>query len=176
MRSILTAQRDCPVMCSERLEMPPPVTVPPGAERTTTDVDRLVGARVRRRRSEIRLSQEKLAEAIGISLQQLQKYENGANRIGASRLYAIATVLDVPIGYFFTDLPETSLDTAAEGGEGEGETTASPLSDALSDVFIYDIVKTFSQIDDHYLRQKIVEMLDAFCEKLERDQRRGRRV
>ena len=69
-------------------------------------VDVHVGQRLRLRRTLLGLSQEKLGEAIGLTFQQVQKYERGANRIGASRLYDCSRVLDVPIGFFFDAMPE----------------------------------------------------------------------
>jgi transcriptional regulator with XRE-family HTH domain len=76
--------------------------------REATNIDAHVGARVRLRRQWLKLSQEKLANALGITFQQVQKYERGDNRIGASRLYDMARALDVPVGYFFDglDTPE----------------------------------------------------------------------
>src|SRR6201985_1779523 len=68
-------------------------------------VDVHVGSRVRLRRTLLGMSQEKLGEAIGLTFQQVQKYERGANRIGASRLFDLARVLDVPVAFFFEDLP-----------------------------------------------------------------------
>src|SRR5580700_2726186 len=67
-------------------------------------IDVCVGARVRLRRNMLGLSQEKLGEAIGLTFQQVQKYERGANRIGASRLYELSRVLDVPVSFFFDDV------------------------------------------------------------------------
>jgi len=69
-------------------------------------VDVHVGNRIRLRRTLMGLSQEKLGEALGLTFQQIQKYERGANRVGASRLYDLAQVLDVPIGFFFDDMQE----------------------------------------------------------------------
>lgn len=69
-------------------------------------IDTHVGARVRLRRTLLGMSQEKLGEAIGTTFQQVQKYEKGANRIGCSRLYDLARVLDVPLAYFFDDMAE----------------------------------------------------------------------
>ena len=68
-------------------------------------IDVHVGARVRLRRTLLGLSQEKLGEAIGLTFQQVQKYERGANRIGSSRLFDLSRVLDVPNEYFFRDMP-----------------------------------------------------------------------
>src|ERR671916_2789461 len=70
---------------------------------TPNPVDVRVGARLRLRRNMLGLSQEKLGEAIGLTFQQVQKYERGANRIGASRLYELSRVLDVPVSFFFDD-------------------------------------------------------------------------
>src|SRR6266567_5359493 len=69
--------------------------------------DSHVGARVRLRRTLLGMSQEKLGNAIGLTFQQVQKYERGANRIGASRLFDLSRVLDVPVAFFFDDMPET---------------------------------------------------------------------
>ena len=70
-------------------------------------IDEHVGARVRMRRTLLGMSQERLGELLGLTFQQVQKYERGANRIGASRLYDLSRVLDVPIGFFFEQMPES---------------------------------------------------------------------
>ncbi|MBS1018503.1 helix-turn-helix domain-containing protein [Gluconobacter cerinus] len=75
-------------------------------------VDVHVGNRIRLRRTLMGLSQEKLGEALGLTFQQIQKYERGANRVGASRLYDLARVLDVPIGFFFDDMQDAAPKTA----------------------------------------------------------------
>src|ERR1700733_2897255 len=67
-------------------------------------IDVHVGQRVRQRRTLLGMSQEKLAEAIGLTFQQVQKYERGANRVGSSRLFDLARVLDVPVSYFFEEM------------------------------------------------------------------------
>src|SRR3954468_4514475 len=71
---------------------------------TPNPIDVLVGTRLRLRRNMLGLSQEKLGEAIGLTFQQVQKYERGANRIGASRLHQLSQVLDVPVSFFFDDV------------------------------------------------------------------------
>lgn len=75
------------------------------AKKVVRPVDGHVGARVRQRRLEVRMSQEKLADAIGLTFQQVQKYEKGTNRIGSSRLMQIANALGVPPTYFFEGAP-----------------------------------------------------------------------
>lgn len=77
-------------------------------------IDVHVGARVRLRRTALKMSQDKLGEAVGLTFQQIQKYERGTNRIGASRLFEFSTFLDVPISYFFEDLPGDALLSAHE--------------------------------------------------------------
>ena len=81
---------------------------PPGTGKSATAVDRHVGARVRVRRNMVGLSQTELAQALGITFQQVQKYEKGTNRIGAGRLYRVAEVLRVPVQWFFKGLPAGS--------------------------------------------------------------------
>ena len=114
--------------------------------------DTYVGSRVRMRRKMLGLSQEKLGEQLGITFQQVQKYEKGANRIGASRLQTISQVLEVPIGYFFPQEP------AAVGGMGE-----SAQSDYVSDFMMssegIELNRAFAQIKDPKLRRKVIELV-----------------
>lgn len=77
-------------------------------------VDAYIGSRIRLRRTQLGYSQEKLAGLIGLTFQQVQKYERGANRVGGSRLFQLSRVLDVPPGFFFDAMPE---EIAATGGE-----------------------------------------------------------
>src|SRR4051812_18882635 len=78
-------------------------------------IDVQVGSRVRLRRNMLGLSQEKLGEAIGLTFQQVQKYERGANRIGASRLHELSRVLDVPVSFFFDDMDPVRAPAIPEG-------------------------------------------------------------
>lgn len=71
------------------------------AKARATDLDAYVGSRIRDKRRALGMSQEKLAEAEGITFQQIQKYENGANRVSASRLYSFSKILEEPVNYFF---------------------------------------------------------------------------
>ncbi len=80
--------------------------------RGANPIDAYVGARVRLRRTLLGMSQEKLADALGLTFQQIQKYERGMNRIGASNLYKISQVLHVPVSYFFDDMPENLTETS----------------------------------------------------------------
>src|SRR6201987_3522514 len=87
-------------------------------------IDVHVGARIRQRRTLLGMSQEKLGEAIGLTFQQVQKYERGANRVGASRLYDLSRVLDVPGAYFFEEMAPAG---EARAGGGEGSSEADPM-------------------------------------------------
>jgi DNA-binding XRE family transcriptional regulator len=86
-------------------------TAPMTKQRAANAVDRHIGARLRERRLEIGMSQEKLAELLGVTFQQIQKYENGVNRIAASRLYDMTKALEVSVAYFFEGLAEQAVKT-----------------------------------------------------------------
>ena len=124
-------------------------------QRSANSVDHHVGSRVRLRRLELGLSQEKLADQLGITFQQVQKYERGTNRIGASRLHQIALVLQAPITYFF----EGASDIAPPHTKD-----ASPLTQALSDPATMRLVRAFANIGDATLRQKAVGIIEAIAE------------
>ena len=115
-------------------------------------VDAYVGSRVRIRRRQLGLSQEKLGKAIGISFQQVQKYEKGVNRIGASRLLDIAECLDVPISFFFpeSEAGSSSLDSTAQLGV---------TPEAM------EFVQLFAKITDPDLRKKIVSLVRVMSEQ-----------
>jgi transcriptional regulator with XRE-family HTH domain len=123
-------------------------------QRSANSVDSHVGSRVRLRRLELGLSQEKLADQLGITFQQVQKYERGTNRIGASRLHQIALVLQTPITYFFEGASESALPTSQE---------ASPLAQALSDPATVRLVRAFASIEDPHLKQKAIGIIEAIA-------------
>ncbi len=114
--------------------------------------DTYVGSRVRMRRKILGMSQEKLGEQLGISFQQVQKYEKGTNRIGASRLQTISQILEMPISYFFPQEP------AAADGMGE-----SAQSDYVSDFMMssegIELNRAFAQIKDPKLRRKVIDLV-----------------
>lgn len=127
----------------------------PPNQRSANSVDSHVGSRVRLRRLELGLSQEKLAEQLGITFQQVQKYERGTNRIGASRLHQIALVLQAPITYFFEGASERMLPRSSE---------ASPLTQALADPATVRLVRAFASITDPQLKQKAVGIIEAIAD------------
>jgi transcriptional regulator with XRE-family HTH domain len=117
-------------------------------------VDRHVGARVRARRVLVGMSQEKLGTSLGLTFQQVQKYEKGTNRIGASRLSQISKILTVPVAYFFEGAPMDS------GVGGFAETEQSEfVADILATPDGVSLAKAFSRIKDAKVRRKIVELV-----------------
>jgi transcriptional regulator with XRE-family HTH domain len=121
-------------------------------------IDIHVGARLRLRRTLLGLSQEKLGEAVGITFQQLQKYERGSNRISASRLYNLSQVLGVPVSYFFDDMP--SPDSAAT----ESLTALPSETDEFESMArreTLELVRAYYRIEDPGVRKRTFDLLKA---------------
>jgi transcriptional regulator with XRE-family HTH domain len=125
-------------------------------KKSPNPIDRHVGSRVRMRRMLIGMSQEKLGTALGLTFQQVQKYEKGTNRIGASRLQQIAGVLGVPVEFFFEGAPQ--VDAATGFAEGPG---ASYVSDFLSTGEGVQLMRAFLRIQDARVRRRIVDLVEA---------------
>ena len=118
-------------------------------------IDAHVGARVRLRRTLLGMSQEKLGEAIGLTFQQVQKYERGANRIGASRLYDLSRVLDVPVSYFFDELPDMPV------GRAHQVSASAPDPDPLAKRETLELVRAYYRISDPLVRRRVFELTKA---------------
>jgi transcriptional regulator with XRE-family HTH domain len=128
--------------------------------KTPNPIDKHVGSRLRMRRLVLGMSQEKLGEALGITFQQIQKYEKGTNRISASRLQLAAKVLSVPVDFFYEGSPEI-------GGERPGfaEAPASAyVSDFLTTSEGVQLVKAFLKVKSPKLRRWVIELIDALGE------------
>jgi transcriptional regulator with XRE-family HTH domain len=127
-------------------------------------IDVHVGGRVRLRRTLLGMSQEKLGEAIGLTFQQVQKYERGANRIGASRLFDLSRVLDVPVAYFFEEM---SADTAARTPsriKGLGESRAEPIEpDPMVKRETLELVRAYYRIGDASVRKRLFELTKSLA-------------
>jgi Predicted transcriptional regulators len=122
-------------------------------------VDVHVGSRVRLRRTLLGLSQEKLGEAVGLTFQQIQKYERGANRIGASRLFEFSRILDVPVSFFFDDMSDrlASGDTSVEAGmSDQGQSPLDP--DPLTRRETLELVRAYYRIGDPQVRKRLFEL------------------
>lgn len=127
------------------------------SKKAPNPIDVHVGSRVRLRRMMLGMSQEKLGEHLGITFQQIQKYEKGTNRVGASRLQHIATILKVPISFFFEDAPGTP-------DERPGFAEAQPTSyvvDFLSSSEGLALNRAFVRIEDSRVRRRIVDLVRA---------------
>src|SRR5215469_2779167 len=122
-------------------------------------IDKHVGSRVRMRRMMLSMSQEKLGDALGLTFQQVQKYEKGANRIGASRLQQISGILQVPVSFFFDGAP--SLNTQAE--VGKGAPSPAYLSDFLTTSEGLALTKAFTRIKGTRLRRRIVDLVEEIA-------------
>ena len=132
-------------------------------------VDVHVGARVRLRRTLLGMSQEKLGEAIGLTFQQVQKYERGANRIGASRLYDLARVLDVPVGFFFEEMtPETQQSSPAQA-RGMQEEAEPYEPDPLAKRETLELVRAYYKIFDPQVRKRLFELTKSIAASPEED-------
>ena len=135
--------------------------------KTPNPVDKYVGSRVRMRRIMLGLSQEKLGEALGLTFQQVQKYEKRTNRVGASRIQQISEILQVPVSFLF------------EGGPGSN-VNAEGLSEAPSPAYVSDFLATseglaltraFTRITDAKLRRSIVDMVEQIAAREQPDER-----
>ena len=125
-------------------------------------IDAHVGSRVRLRRMLLGMSQERLGESMGLTFQQVQKYEKGANRIGASRLHHISKILNVPVGYFFEEAPAL-----------EERSTTPGLSEPQSEEFVLEFLNTreglelnraFTKISSAKVRKCVVELVRALSD------------
>ena len=127
------------------------VRLPLPGKKAPSPTDQHVGARVRMRRKMLAMSQAQLAEALGITYQQVQKYERGANRIAASRLQQISHILQVPVAFFFEGAP----DAAPHGSHGSA-LSAAQIDDFVSDSDGLRLIRAFMRIDNADLRRRIV--------------------
>jgi transcriptional regulator with XRE-family HTH domain len=127
-------------------------------------VDLHVGARLRQRRALIGMSQTQVGTAVELTFQQIQKYERGANRISSSRLYEFAKVLDVPVSYFFDEMPSSVLtrrSASGHGGKAAGEPVAKLEGDPLVRRETLEFVRAYYKIRQSGVRKRIFEMVKA---------------
>ncbi|MFN3912917.1 helix-turn-helix domain-containing protein [Hyphomonas sp.] len=119
-------------------------------------IDRVVGQRIRWRRRELKLTQERLGELLELTFQQVQKYEKGVNRVSAGRLYEIAGVLGVPINYFFEGAEEFLDAEQAEFAEDEDEPHAPVMTPET-----LELISAFHKIEDLSLRKSLLNTVRA---------------
>jgi transcriptional regulator with XRE-family HTH domain len=131
------------------------------AKKAPNPIDKHVGSRVRMRRMMLSMSQEKLGDALGLTFQQVQKYEKGTNRIGASRLQQIAHILQVPVSFFFEGAPHVG---GHHGGDGMGEAPSPAyVSDFLATSDGLSLTKAFMRIKSSKLRRRIVDLVEQIA-------------
>jgi len=129
------------------------------AKKAPNPIDKHVGSRVRMRRMMLGMSQEKLGDALGLTFQQVQKYEKGTNRIGASRLQQISLILQVPVAFFFEGAPPPP------GGPPGFAEAPSPayVTDFLATNDGLSLVKAFMRIPNAKLRRRVVELVEEMA-------------
>tara|TARA_R100000005_G_scaffold96636_1_gene85394 strand:- start:18515 stop:18940 length:426 start_codon:yes stop_codon:yes gene_type:complete len=122
-------------------------------------VDVHVGSRLRMRRTLLGLSQQKLGERLSLTFQQIQKYERGANRIGASRLFELSRILDVKPAYFFEEMPEAGTNAVAGLGEPPDEFE----HDFLGKRETLELVRAYYKIDNLEIRKRLFDVIKALA-------------
>ena len=134
-------------------------------EHRPSPIDVHVGSRIRLRRTLLGMSQERLGEALGLTFQQVQKYERGVNRVGASRLFDLSRVLDVPISFFFDDMPDSlsanfgGVPSRRLGGGGESQ---DPFGDdTLSRRETLELVRAYYRITDPSVRKRVFDLIKS---------------
>ncbi len=131
------------------------------SQKTPHSIDRHVGSRVRMRRMMLAMSQEKLGDALDLTFQQVQKYEKGTNRIGASRLQQISHILQVPVEFFFEGAPNLH----GSGGGMKDAPSVSYISDFLATSEGLSLTKAFTRIKEPKLRRRIVDLVEEIAGK-----------
>lgn len=125
-------------------------------------IDAHVGARVRLRRTLLGLSQEKLGDALGLTFQQIQKYERGANRIGASRLFDLSRVLDVPVSFFYDDMANDLTERApGKVADARDHANADQDLDPMAKRETLELVRSYYKVSDPAVRKKIFELVKS---------------
>jgi len=139
--------------------------------RPPNPVDLHVGARIRLRRRMQGVSQEKLADALGLTFQQVQKYERGANRVSASKLYEIATALQAPVSYFFDGLADPSTDEGGATRPSEEQTVHAFLMTAEG----LELAKLFPGLPRGRIRRRFLDLMRALAgvDDVEEEDREG---
>jgi transcriptional regulator with XRE-family HTH domain len=127
--------------------------------REANQIDAHVGSRVRLRRQLLKMSQEKLGDELGVTFQQVQKYERGANRIGASRLYSLANVLDVPVNFFFDGLTGVAAGGVAESDQSPIVYDFIQSSDGVA------LAEAFSRIKTPKVRRRVLELVRSLADE-----------
>jgi len=145
----------------------------PERESRASPIDAHVGGRIRLRRTMMGMSQERLGEALGLTFQQVQKYERGVNRVGASRLFDLSRILDVPISFFFDDMPEPLAATYGTQNAVAGTRRSFGFADsqenfsmgggdeAMSRRETLELVRAYYRITDPSVRRRVFDLIKS---------------
>lgn len=146
---------------------------------TADIIDKHVGKQLRHRRTLLGISQEKLADAIGVTFQQVQKYERGTNRISASRLYSFSKILDVSIDFFYHDLEDTAMSEAAvpygmsdndqEDFQGLNAKAKKMPEDLMSNKETISLLRAYYSVTDDKDRRDILRLVKTMAKKMSSD-------
>ncbi len=140
----------------------------PEKESRANPIDTHVGSRIRLRRTLMGFSQERLGEALGLTFQQVQKYERGVNRVGASRLYDLSRVLDVPISFFYDDMPESigGVRPPTRGPGGLADAQDGFGDDTLSRRETLELVRAYYRITDPGVRKRVFDLIKSLVPEI----------
>ena len=139
-------------------------TAAPEKDGRPSPIDVHVGTRIRLRRTLLGMSQERLGEALGLTFQQVQKYERGVNRVGASRLFDLSRVLDVPISFFFDDLPDGVAGVSGRRAAANLADAQEPLGDdSMNRRETLELVRAYYRINDPMIRKKVFELIKSMA-------------
>jgi transcriptional regulator with XRE-family HTH domain len=142
----------------------------PVAEEGPDPIDRHVGTRIRGRRVGLRISQTKLGQSIGVTFQQIQKYESGTNRVGASNLFKIAKALGVDVSFFFEGVPPSEFESIPEPAPGLADSPAQPFEgNPMNSRESFELMHNYFRIPDPLVRKRLFQLVRilAFAEKPE---------
>lgn len=146
------------------------IVPPPGDKKKgrASSVDEHVGHQLRQRRSIVGMTQENLADAVGITFQQVQKYENGANRVSAGRLFEFSRILNVPVSFFFENFgAEASSKSYYNLGMAENDQSAfEGPGDIMAKKETLDLVRIYYSIQDPKLRKNLFNFVKSMAESL----------
>ena len=140
----------------------------PDREPRASPIDAHVGGRIRLRRTLLGMSQERLGEALGLTFQQVQKYERGVNRVGASRLFDLSRALDVPIGFFFDDISATGAPPPGTALSGRRSLGFADQQDGFGDDMMHrretlDLVRAYYRISDPNQRKTVFALIKSMA-------------
>lgn len=129
-------------------------------------VDVHVGSRLRVRRTLLGMSQEKLANAIGLTFQQVQKYERGLNRISAGRLYQFSRILDIPVSFFYENINQNSSESLGLSDNDQDDFYYDSDEDVMENKETLDLLRAYYSIQDETARKDILKFIKSMAQKI----------